>query len=213
MKASVAIVDNNPVLQKGITSVLQQEFGAITVFMEVSEGETLLKALEETTLMPHVCILDLYNTVDGFETLKALKTRYRSIKVLVYSAYSRDFSISYALALGGSGYLSKDSSPDKLKEALQAIITKGVYQSEEMIKSYHYLYLYAGHPEKMLQERELEYIRLCCQELSNEEIAARKHLSPRTIGGYRDRIYDKLKIHSKAALVKFALETGLYSSP
>ncbi len=211
MKARIAIVDDHPVFRRGLIAVLQEAGKNLEVTIEAKNGEALLKALDSSRNLPQICILDLYMPgMDGYATLRALKERFPSIKVLIYSFYKHDFSISYTIGLGAVGYVNKEDPPEKLLEAIDSILQYGLYNSEVMMRSLQKVFYQASHPEKILQAREIEFIKLSCADHTDEEIAARMHLSPRTMGGYRDRIYEKLQVHNKAGLVKFAMATGLF---
>ncbi len=109
------------------------------------------------------------------------------------------------------GYILKDTSDDELKTALDAIRVKGFYHSE-FISRYMLKAVSAENkitPVIALNEREREFLKLACSELTYKEIADIMCLSPRTIDGYRENLFERFGIKSRVGLVLFAMEKKL----
>ena len=134
------------------------------------------------------------------------------VKVLALSMLSDERSIIKMFRLGAKGYLLKNTNPAELKEALDSVMDKNVYLSEYVSRK-----LVSGlrheedHPEKeiILNEREREFLRWTCSELSYKDIAGNMFLSPRTIDDYRQSLFNKLKVHSRVGLVMYAIKNGI----
>ena len=106
----------------------------------------------------------------------------------------------------------KNTDPDELKKALDAIVAKNVYLSEYVSgKLVSGLNKYAELDEKpvFLNEREKEFLRWVCSELSYKDIAEKMNLSPRTVDDYRQTLFTKLKVHSRVGLVLYAIRNAL----
>jgi len=120
------------------------------------------------------------------------------------------------LKLGAKGYLSKDVEPRELGEALNAVMNKGFYYTDFITgKLVHSLQNDNASNEGAdpqlgsMTEREKEFICLACSELTYNEVAAKMFLSPKTIDGYRNSLFEKLGIKSRVGLALFAVKHGL----
>jgi len=109
----------------------------------------------------------------------------------------------------------KESTPKELNQAIDAVISKGFYYSEmvtgKLIHSIHHMEDDSSDTRAMLQlnEREIEFLKLASTELTYKQIATQMHLSPRTIDGYRDALFEKLNVKSRIGLVLFAIKNGI----
>ena len=167
------------------------------------------------TNLPDIVLMDINMPgKDGFETTLWLKQNYPFVKVLALSMYDNEQSIIRMLKNGAKGYILKDTDPREFKTALDSVFSKGYYYSElvagklihavnNLDKSDH------GIQSRALNDREIEFIRLACTEMTYKEIADRMFLSPRTIDGYRDALFEKLNIKTRVGLVMFAIKNGI----
>jgi DNA-binding NarL/FixJ family response regulator len=114
--------------------------------------------------------------------------------------------------LGAKGYLLKNTDPAELKTALDSLMNKDVYLSEyvsnKLVSGLHRDAEPVG-KETVLHEREREFLRWCCSELSYKEIAEKMSLSYHTIDDYRQTLFNKLKVHSRVGLVMYAIKNGI----
>jgi DNA-binding NarL/FixJ family response regulator len=129
--------------------------------------------------------------------------------------YDTDNSIIRMLKNGVKGYILKDSDPAELKMALESVIRKGFYYSEtvtgKLIRTLNTLDTIDNRVRHMfaLNERELEFLKLACTECTYKEIAEQMYLSPRTIDGYRDTLFEKLSVKTRVGLVLYAIRNGI----
>ena len=129
--------------------------------------------------------------------------------------YDDENAIIRMMKNGARGYVMKESNPLELKRAIDDIITKGVHYSELVTgKLLHSIYNVdtPGNGTKQLlnlNEREIEFLKLASTEMTYKEIADTMHLSPRTIDGYRDALFEKLNIKNRVGLVLFAIRHGI----
>ena len=154
--------------------------------------------------------------MDGYDTTLWLKRNYPEIKVLALLMYDDEAAIIRMLKNGAKGYILKDSEPADLKMAIQCIMDRGFYHSELVsAKLIHTLNNFdAVGPESMsgflnLTQRELDFLKFAATELTYKEIAEKMSLSPRTIDGYRDDLFQKLEVRSRVGLVLFAIKHGM----
>lgn len=210
-KIPVAIIDDHVLLRSAL-SRLVNTFDQYTVLFEADNG----KRLKEQILLhqvPEIVLLDVnMPEMDGFETTQWLHKNYPFIKVLVLSMLSDEKTIIKMFRLGARGYLLKNTDPEELRKALDAINNQNVYLSEYVSTK-----LVTGlnnasdkvDSDVVLNERERDFLRHTCSELSYKEIAEKMHLSPRTIDDYRQSLFAKLKVHSRVGLVMYAIRNGI----
>jgi two-component system, NarL family, invasion response regulator UvrY len=118
------------------------------------------------------------------------------------------------LKLGVKGYLCKDVEPKELGEALHAIMNKGFYYTDfitgKLVHSLQHTNESTGNAAiKLMNDRERTFLQLACSEMTYNEIAGKMFLSPKTIDGYRDSLFEKLQVKSRVGLALYAVKHGL----
>ena len=115
------------------------------------------------------------------------------------------------LRRGAKGYLLKDIHPEKLKAALNEVIIKGYYHSEKVAATLlHSLQPDNKKDEIKLKENEITFLKLACSEMTYKEIAEIMNLSPKTIDGYRQELFNKPHIKNRVGLVIYALKNNFH---
>jgi len=212
-KIRVLVADDHALVRDGIRRILQDE-ADVEVVGEAADGqETVDKALE---LAPDVVIMDI--TMPGLNGLMAtreIRARNASIQVLgltVHESYDYFFSM---LEAGAAGYLlKKDATSAELMEAIRAVHQNGVYLHPTVAKWLIRDRLSRSQPGQEartpdLTPREAEVLKLVAEGYSNQEIGRMLYLSPATVQTHRANIMQKLDLHSRVDLVKYALSRGL----
>jgi DNA-binding NarL/FixJ family response regulator len=129
--------------------------------------------------------------------------------------YDNENSIIRMLKCGAKGYILKDSEPAELKSAIEALMTKGYYYSDlvsgKLIHAINKIEDEGNdvHTMNNLSERETDFLKYACTELTYKEIADKMFVSPRTIDGYRDVLFEKLHVRTRVGLVMFAIKNGI----
>jgi len=201
---NIAIADDHPIMRKGISDIISS-FEGFSIPIQANDGRELIEQISKSSILPDICILDIsMPNLNGFETIKEIRKRWSSIKVLALSMYNNEFSIIKMLASGANGYLPKNTNPQHLQRALAAIYYTGYYDSEQAIRNTS-----ASSQHLKFTEREIEFLCHCCSELSYRQIGDLMGISVRTVEGYRDALFDKLDIKSRAGLVMYALRNGI----
>jgi DNA-binding NarL/FixJ family response regulator len=193
-------------------------FQDYTVLFEVGNGIELISTIDPGNL-PDLVLMDVnMPEMDGYSTTSWLKRHYPGVKTLALSMYDTENAIIRMFKAGVRGYIMKYCDPADLKQAMDALIQKGYYYSEMITgRLIHTINRYdddldeAANPLSILNDRELEFLRYACTELTYKEIASKMYLSPRTIDGYRDTLFDKLHLKTRVGLVTFAIKNGIVS--
>jgi two-component system, NarL family, invasion response regulator UvrY len=149
---------------------------------------------------------------DGYETARWIYKNYPQVKVLALSMFSDEGTIIRMLRLGAKGYIMKNADPEELKLALDSVLKKDFYLSEYISgKIISGLHKDIDMPEEpiSLNEKEREFLRWVCTELTYKDIAAKMFVSPRTVDDYRNSLFEKLKVKTRIGLVLYAIRNGL----
>ncbi|WPQ63642.1 response regulator transcription factor [Chitinophaga sancti] len=208
----VVLADDHVLLRNGLARVIES-FGSFEVLFEANNGRHLINRLDAKCL-PDIVLLDInMPEVDGYETCLWLREHYPLVKVLALSMYDNEAAVIRMFKAGAKGYLLKDSEPSELKAALSAVAEKGFYYSE-MVTGTLIHSISSGEDGQRrflleLSERELIFLKFACTELTYKEIADQMCLSARTIDGYRDNLFEKLKVKTRVGLVMYALKHGI----
>ena len=215
MKATVALTDDHILLRNGLANLLT-ELGYRVLF-QADNGKQLIEKLK-TNPAPQVMLMDInMPQMDGYAATQWLKENHPSVKVLVLSMLDDDTSIIRMFRSGAKGYILKDCDPDELEGAIESLLQKDFYHSEaisgKLIRAINHLDENSANTssEKQvpLNEKELEFLKWACTELSYKEIADKMNLSPRTVEGYRDNLQEKLDCRGRIGLVLWAIKNGV----
>ena len=213
-KIKVALVDDHVLLRRGLAGVIDS-FGAYEVIFEANNGNHFIEQIDKFS-KPALVLMDInMPEMDGFATTQWLKEHFPLVNVLALSMYDNEASIIKMFKCGAKGYILKDTDPLELKSALDSIYSKGFYYSElvtgRLINSINRMdeIENQGSKKSFLNDRESEFLRLVCTELTYKEIAEKMCLSPRTIDGYRDTLFEKLQIKTRVGLVMFTIKNGI----
>ncbi len=224
---TLMLVDDHDVVRTGLRSFLETQNG-LKVIAEAKNG---LEALEQAEkAQPDIVLMDItMPDMDGMETTRQLKSLYPECQVLVLTVHSDKQYFMQMLAAGASGYLTKQAAADELIAAIQAVAAGHVYLQPALarwlLEDYQRLAKSAPplpHAEvaeknknavglEILSKRERQVLEQVGEGFNNQDIGAMLGLSPKTIARHRERIMNKLNMHSRTELVKFAIRTGLIS--
>ena len=211
---NVVLVDDHVLLRNGLANLIES-FGNYKVLFQANNGKAFIEKLKPK-LLPQLVLLDInMPEMDGYETCLWLKEHYPEIKVLALSMYDNENAVIKMFKAGAKGYILKDCDPDELKAALNTVIIKGFYYSEmvtgKLIHTINALDEKDAYTKNVikLNDREINFLKLACTELTYKEIADKMFLSPRTIDGYRDDLFQKLNLKTRVGLVMYAIKNGI----
>jgi len=186
------------------------------VIAEAENGRVAVKLARE--MSPDVVIMDIeMPDLNGIEATRQIVTDSPDIKVIVLSMHSDRQVVAEMLKAGAKAYLLKDSDPDELVKAIQAVVANKTYLSPDIAdivaKDYvDYLLTSECSVSSILTPRECEVLQLIAEGKTTKQIAARLCVSAHTIETHRQRIMDKLDIHTVAELTKYAIRHKITTS-
>lgn len=210
--AGIVLVDDHVLLRNGLSALIRSL--GHTIIFEADNGNDFCRKLD-TQQLPDIILLDInMPEMDGYETCRWLKKNYPDVKVLALSMYDNETAIITMLKCGAKGYILKDSDPMQLKTALHDLEHKGYYYSDLVNgKLIHAINQLDENDETKkthcLSEREKDFLKYSCTELTYKEIAEKMFVSPRTIDGYRDALFEKLQLKTRVGLAIYAIKNGL----
>lgn len=209
----LALVDDHTLFRKGMINLLEMVCNDCTILFEADNGKELQTKLDGNNL-PDIILMDVNMPgMDGFESVEWLNSNFPQIKVLIVSMIEKEESIVKMLKLGVKGYISKDVEPKELGEALNSILNKGYYYTDfitgKLVHSLQNENPANGATQFLMNDREKEFLQLACSEFTYNEIATKMFLSPKTIDGYRNALFEKLHVKTRVGLVIFAIKNGI----
>jgi len=221
------LVDDHDVVRTGLRSFLDTKPG-FDVIAEASNGRETLEKMKE--VQPDIVLMDItMPDMDGMETTRKLKKLYPDCQVLVLTVHTDKQYFMKMMAVGASGYITKQAAADELVAAIQAVAAGNVYLQpalarwlledyQRLAKSVAATPLNSDEEKNKdavdldtLSHRERQVLELVGEGLNNHDIGKKLSLSPKTIARHRERIMKKLNMHSRTEMVKFAIRTGLIS--
>jgi two-component system response regulator NreC len=216
-KLRVLIADDHTLVREGLRALLEAQ-GDFEVIAEASNGhEAVQRALE---MRPDVVLMDIgMPELDGFEATRRILKASPTIRVLVLTVHETEDYFFRVLEAGAHGFLVKDAASTDLVAAVRAVHRGGMFLHPPLAKRLveDYLQRVTTGEERTSYEaltpREREVLKLIGEGYTNQEIADQLSLSINTVQTHRSRIMDKLNLHSRAELMKYAVRMGLLRRP
>lgn len=208
-KKRVYIVDDHPLMRKGMAMTLQMDVG----FEVCGQAESAEEALNEIfDLKPEVVVIDIsLPGMNGLELLKTLLSQKPEMLILIVSRHDEELYAERAIRAGAKGYLMKLEAGDTLVTAVKQILNGGIYLSSK-ISSKLIMKMASGKntgdqsPLEILSDRELEVFELTGKGETTKNIAQRLHVSVKTVETYRARIKEKMQLESNNDLIRKAVQ-------
>jgi len=210
MKYSVVIVEDHTLLSQALAGLVNG-FSKFKILYLCKNGRELLTRFKDPKNIPDIVLMDINMPImNGIETTVKLKEEYPNVNVLALSVEEDEKTILKMLRAGAKGYLLKDTEKNILEKALIEVQETGFYHTKDVTS----LLLESLHPKKenkvTFKQRELEFIKHACTEKTYKVIASDMCLSPKTIEGYRDAIFEKLNLKNRTGLVIYAIKNKLF---
>jgi two-component system, NarL family, response regulator NreC len=212
-KIRVLVADDHTIVREGVHILLEAQ-ADIEVVGEAADGEEALTQVRE--LQPDIVLIDLaMPRLNGLEATRAIKRDYPQIHVIALTMYESDEYFFQVLNAGASGYVLKKAASSDLLAAIRAVHGGDVFLYPSVARRLVSDYLTrvkSGEEQKGydgLTAREREVLKLIAEGHTNQAIADKLVISPSTVQTHRTRIMQRLNLHTRAELIKYAMRKGL----
>lgn len=217
----LVLVDDEQLILEGIKMLLSAQENISVDFMATGGAEILahLETIPKDDF-PDIAMIDVQmQPMDGFELVEILKKNYPDLKIIILSSHYKSSVLGYMIKLGVAAFLPKNSDKKTFIEAIEMVHQNGMYFTKE---DHEMLLSYMNTPsrkkslfdnEETLSNREIDVVKLICQEKTNQEIADILFLSPRTVESHRQRILDKIGAKNTVGIVIYAVINNIHSVP
>lgn len=204
----IFIADDHVLVREGLRLIIEAQ-SDMEVVGEASDGQEAWTRINE--LRPDVAMLDVsMPLLNGAQTTERLRFNCPEVKVLAVSAYGDEAHIRQLLASGASGYVLKKAASQELANAIRVVANGGVHLDPQIAGQVvgGFVSQSGVDNDGGLSAREIEVMQLVAYGHTNKEIAAKLHLSVKTVEGNKTRINEKLRIKTRADVVRYALRRG-----
>ena len=207
----VLIADDHAIVRAGLRALLV-EAAAFDLVGEAVGGYEAIELVGKTT--PDVLILDLsMPDLDGISVTRQIKPQFPDLKILILTLHEDEALLKEAIKAGAAGYILKRAAEAELISAIQVILRGDIYVDPALLRG---LIEESPQPQvnqeeqsEPLTRRETEVLRLIVDGYTNRQIGEELNISIRTVEGHRANIADKLGLHSRVELVRYARQHGL----
>jgi DNA-binding NarL/FixJ family response regulator len=216
MTLKVLLVEDHAIVRQGIRALLDEE-PDIAIVGEAADGNQALALAQ--SLRPEIVLMDLnLPGLSGIEATRQVLQLLPDIRVLVLSMYDSEEYVFRALRAGASGYVLKQSTSTELVMALRAVAAGSTFLSPGISQILISDFMRRADAQtadddalSILTPREREVLELIARGLTNRQIAERLHISIKTVETHRGNMMQKLDVHDRAELIKFAIDSGVIS--
>ena len=218
-KIRLLLADDHKIIRDGIAALLS-EVPNFEIVGEAKNGRELIALLVDTPA--DVVLMDINMPVmGGIEATEEITKRFPDVRVLALSMYNEKSFIQKMLHAGATGYVLKNVGKDELVLAIETVRTGKSYFSDEVSMAMMSSFMSkkplnapsSFSPEIILTKREIEVLGLISQEMTNNEIADKIFVSPRTVDTHRRNLLQKIGAKNTAGLVRYAMSSGILDKP
>ncbi len=211
----IAVVDDHHLFRAGVVALLS-DYKEMEVVIQASSGNDLLNQLKSKRSTPHIVLLDIeMPDLNGIQTTLALKKEYPDIKIIILTMHNEEEFIFDLMNKGANGFLPKDKSVDMVVDAIYCVLQKGYYYNDQITQA-----IIKGNsgnlkaPELLnkvasLTDREIEIVKLICEQKTNKEIGEILFISARTVDNHKNDIFAKIGTKTTIGIVMFAMQTKI----
>jgi two-component system invasion response regulator UvrY len=206
----VLLADDHSIVRAGLRRIVE-ESGDMEVIAEASDGGEAIQFVRETR--PDVAVIDISMPgVDGLEVITQLQVQDPKLPILILTMHEEGQYVVRAIQAGAMGYITKQSAPEQLVNAIRKVNAGQRYLTDEAAEALA-LCVAKGSigqaPLDALSMRELQVLRRLAMGQTNREIAGAYHISIKTVDTYRARLLKKLGLRNNAELSRFAIQNHL----
>ena len=205
----IVIADDHAIVREGIKRIVASA-NDLDIVGEAKDGTEVMQRVRDLSF--DVLVLDLSMPGrNGMELIKLIRTDYPKLHILVLSMHQELQYAVRAIKSGASGYLTKESAPEQLVQAIRKIASGGAYVSAEVAEQLALRAMpgSAALPHESLSAREFEVMQLLVAGTSVTAIAAQINLSVKTVSTHKANLMDKMGLKNQSELVRYAIRHGL----
>ena len=209
--ARVVIADDHAIVRAGLRSLIHDEIG-LELVGEAAGGYEAIDPVQKNR--PDVLVLDIsMPDLDGISVTRKLKPDFPELHILILTLHEDEALVKEAIKAGASGYILKRAAETELISAIQVVLRGDMYIDPAMLRA-----LFSeprtdssqqNLPAETLTPRETEILKLIVEGYTNRQISEQLTISIRTVEGHRGNISDKLGLHSRLELVRYARQHGI----
>lgn len=211
MKIKVLLVDDHAVVRAGFKLLLSAAVPNIEVVAEADRGELAIQQYQK--FQPDIIVMDLSMPgIGGLETIKRIIQRDKTANILVFSVHDEQVYVHRALSAGAKGYITKNSAPEILPEAIDSILQGQTYIEKGLVKESRGQSSVQDYQQTIdgFSVREFDIFRLLAKGLTPHKIADELCLGYKTVANYATQVKKKLGVASIAELTHIAITIGVF---
>jgi DNA-binding NarL/FixJ family response regulator len=231
----VFVADDHNIIITGIQSMLA-EATDIEIAGQAADGDEMIQLVDEAEQKPDLILMDIKMPAkNGVQTTEELLQRFPDLQIMALTMYDDEEYVTSMLQAGARGYVLKNTDKDELAEAIRTVAQGETYFGREATSAVMAKYMnnargseasakgaaLASEPagarqrettttEVHLTSREMEILRLIASEHTNQEIADKLYISPRTVHSHRRNLMQKVGVKNTAGLVRYAMEHQIH---
>jgi DNA-binding NarL/FixJ family response regulator len=207
----VLIADDHAIVRAGLRALLAED-ATFELVGEAAGGVEAIELVEKNN--PEVLILDLsMPDLDGISVTRKIKPQFPDVKILILTLHEDEALLKEAIKAGAVGYILKRAAEAELISAIRTILRGNLYVDPSMMRGLleepRGLQVNQKEAAESLTQRETEILKLIVEGYTNRQIGQELNISIRTVEGHRANISDKLGLHSRVELVRYARQNGL----
>lgn len=205
---NILVTDDHTLFRRG-TMKLLETFEEVGEIFEAQNGQEAIQVIKENEI--DLVLLDLEMPImDGWETARRIVDRYEDTYIIMVSTYDNLKIVSDLIEIGVHGYLLKNAEPDEMHTAINAVMENQFFYNQLVSKALHTKVKGESDTEAgILTKREVEIVRLICQELTMKEISERLFLSEQTVLTHRKNLMKKIQAKNSVSIVRHAIKSGI----
>jgi two-component system response regulator NreC len=213
VKIRLLLVDDHQVVRSGLRMLLSNE-SDVEIVGEAGTAHDAMDAVD--SLLPDVVLMDIgLPDLSGIDATRAIKGAHPEVAVVALTIHEDEEYFFKMLEAGAGGYVPKRAAPEELLTAIRAAAAGEVYLYPSLAKLLVKDYLIQEHSSEAgkvldgLTEREQEVLRYLAEGVANDGIAEALVISVKTVARHRENIMQKLRLHSRSELVRYAIRKGI----
>jgi DNA-binding NarL/FixJ family response regulator len=206
----VVVVDDHKMIAKAIMDMVNG-FSQCAVLYAVHDWADLLREFRAPKNIPDLVLLDISMPgMDGYKTMERLHKDHPEVRVLCLSMKDEEDVFLRMVELGVHGFVPKVAGSEELERAIRGVMAKGFYFTPNMAEALFRAHHAGAGARAGLSDREKELLSYVGTEMTYVQIADKMCLSPKTVDGYRNSLFEKLNVRSRIGLAMYAVRNGYH---